>query len=191
MTSGMLSKRNEAYRPRRDFNQVAPAGLVCSPAPSDSPSLMCPRDWLWFTRAVITAMVATDVEGSSPGSGTSTARGGPARSPWPARARGRRRSPTRLRAAACAHPMATKRDVLTRYELPDEMALILHTAAGDVRRASIQDLELLCRARGSSLLLVVRSAESALQRCQQDRDRHIQSLRDDDQVLDGPTSPAA
>ena len=80
---------------------------------------------------------------------------------------------------------------MTRYELPDEMALILHAAAGDVRGASIQDLERLCRARGSSLLLVVRRAESALQRCQQNRDRHIQSLRDDDQVLDGPTSPAA
>jgi len=80
---------------------------------------------------------------------------------------------------------------LTRYDLPDEMALILNTAVREVRWASIQDLELLCRARGSSLLVVVRRAESALQRCQQDRDRHIQSLRDDDQVLDGPSSPAA
>ena len=191
MALGMLGKRNEAYLCRRDLNQVAPAGLVCSPAPSDSPSLMCPRDWLWLTRAVITALVATDVEGSSPGSGTSTARGGPARSPWPARARGLGTSPPRLQAISRAHPTATKRDVLTRYELPDEMALILHTPAGDVRGASIQDLELLCRARGSSLLLVVARAESALQRCQQDRDRHIQSLRDDDQVLDGPTGPAA
>ena len=80
---------------------------------------------------------------------------------------------------------------MTRYDLPDEMALILNTAVREVRWASIQDLELLCRARGSSLLVVVRSAESALQRCQQDRDRHIQSLGDDDQVLDGPTGPAA
>ena len=80
---------------------------------------------------------------------------------------------------------------MTRHDLPDQMALILHTTAGDVRGDSIQDLELLCRARGSSLLVVVRRAESALQRCQQDRDRHIQSLRDDDEVLDGPTGPAA
>src|SRR5450759_5328980 len=151
MTSGMLDKRNEAYRPRRDFNQVAPAGLVCSSSPSDSPSLMSPRDGLWLTRAIITALVATDVEGSSPGSGTSTARGGPARSPWPARARGLGTSPPRLLDISRAHSTATKRDVLTRYELPDQMALILHTAAGDVRWASIQDLKLLCRARGSSL----------------------------------------
>src|SRR5665647_327440 len=191
MASGMLGTQSKAYLCRRDLNQVAPAGLVCSPAPSDSPSHLSPRDWLWFTRAVITALVATDVEGSSPGSGTSTARGGPARSPWPDRARGRRRSPPRLRAAACAHRTATKRETVTRHDLPDQMALILHTAAGDVRWASIQDLERLCRARGSSLLVVVRRAESALQRCQQDRDRHVQSLGDDDEVLDGPTSPAA
>ena len=74
---------------------------------------------------------------------------------------------------------------------PTDPTAALHAAAGDVRGASIQDLEVLCRARGSSLLMVVRRAESALQRCQQDRDRHIQSLGDDDQVLDGPTSPAA
>ena len=191
MALGMLGTQSKAYPCRRDLNQVAPAGLVCSPAPSDSPSLMCPRDWLWLTKAVITALVATHVEGSSPGSGTSTARGGPARSPWSARARGRRRSPTRLQAISRAHPTATKRDVLTRHDLPDQMALILHTTAGDVRGASIQDLEVLCRARGSSLLVVVHSAESALQRCQQDRDRHVQRLGDDDEVLDGPTGPAA
>jgi len=191
MALGMLGTQSKAYLCRRDLNQVAPAGLVCSPARSDSPSLMCPRDWLWLTRAVITAMVATGVEGSSPGSGTSTARGGPARSPWPARDCGLGTSPARLQAISRAHPTATKRDVLTRYDLPDQMALILHTAAGDVRWASIQDLELLCRAHGSSLLVVVRRAESALQRCQQDRDRHVQSLGDDDEVLDGPTSPAA
>ena len=191
MALGMLGTRIAACRRRRDLNQVAPAGLVAGSAPSDSPSLMSPRDWLWLTTAAITAMVATDVEGLSPGSGTSTARGGPARSPWPARDCGLGTSPPRLQAISRAHPTATKRDVLTRHDLPDEMALILHTAAGDVRWASIQDLELLCSARGSSLLVVVRSAESALQRCQQDRDRHIQSLGDDDQVLDGPTSPAA
>ena len=76
-----------------------------------------------------------------------------------------------------------------RLDLLDEMALMLGTAVRDLRSASIQDLELVCRARGSSLLVVVRSAESALQRCQQDRDRHIQSLGDDDEVLDGPTGP--
>ena len=191
MALGMLGTQSKAYLCRRDLNQVAPAGLVCSPTPYDSPSLMSPRDWLWLTRAVITAMVATDVEGLSPGSGTSTARGGPARRPWPARDCGLGTSPPRLQAISRAHPTATKRDVLTRYDLPDEMALILNRAACDLRWASIQDLELLCSARGSSLLVVVRSAESALQRCQQDRDRHVQSLGDDDEVLDGPTSPAA
>src|ERR1035437_11155187 len=188
MALGMLGKRIAACRRRRDLNQVAPAGLVAGSAPSDSPSLMSLRDWLWLDRAVITAMVATDVEGSSPGSGTSTARGGPARSPWPT---SWRIPCPKLLAVSRAHPTATKRDVLTRYELPDEMALILHTAVRDVRWASIQDLEVLCRARGSSLPVVVRGAEPALQRCQQDRDRHVQSLGDDDEVLDGPTSPAA
>ena len=77
-----------------------------------------------------------------------------------------------------------------RLDLPDEMALMLNTTVSDLRSASIQDLELVCRARGSSLLVVVRLAESTLQRCQQDRDRHIQSLRDDDQILDGPTGPS-
>jgi hypothetical protein len=80
---------------------------------------------------------------------------------------------------------------VTRHELLDEIGLMLHTDVGSVRSASIQDLELLCRARGSSLLVVVRRAESALQRCQQDRDRHVQSLGDDDEVLDGPSGPAA
>ena len=75
-------------------------------------------------------------------------------------------------------------------DLQDEMALLLNTAVSDLGSASIQDLELVCRARGSSLLLVVRGAESALQRCQQDRDGHIQSLGDDHEVLDGPTGPS-
>ena len=192
MASGMLGKRIAACRRRRDLNQVAPAGLVAGSAPSDSPSLMSPRDWLWLTTVAITAMVATDVDGSSSGSGSPRPGGGPARSPRPGRTTaGRRRSPRRLRAAACAHPMATKRETVTRHDLPDEMALIVNAAACDLRWASIQELEVLCRARGSSLLVVVRSAESALQRCQQDRDRHVQSLGDDDEVLDGPTSPAA
>ena len=192
MASGMLGKRIAACRRRRDLNQVAPAGLVCSTARSDFSSLMSVCDWLWLTKAVITAMADVYVDGSSSGSGSSRPGGGPDRSSRPGRTTaGRRRSPRRLRAAASAHPMATKRETVTRHDLPDEMALILHTAAGDVRWASIQDLEVLCRARGSSLLVVVRAAESALQRCQQDRDRHVQSLRDDDEVLDGPTSPAA
>jgi hypothetical protein len=80
---------------------------------------------------------------------------------------------------------------VTRHQLPDEMALTLNTTVHGLRPASIQDLELACRARGSSLLVVVRSAESALQRCQEDRDRHIQSLGDDDEVLDGPTCPTS
>lgn len=77
-----------------------------------------------------------------------------------------------------------------RNDLQDEMALLLNTAVSDLGSASIQDLELVCRAGGSSLLAVVRSAESALQRCQQDRDGHIQSLGDDHEVLDGPTGPS-
>ncbi len=77
-----------------------------------------------------------------------------------------------------------------RNDLQDEMALLLNTAVSDIGTASIQDLELLCRAGGSSLLIVVRSAESAFQRCQQDRDGHIQSLGDDHEVLDGPTGPS-
>ena len=77
-----------------------------------------------------------------------------------------------------------------RKDLPDEMARMLNTSVSDLRSASIQDLELVCRARGSSLLMVVRGAESALQRCQQDRDGHIQSLGDDHEVLDGPTGPS-
>jgi len=77
-----------------------------------------------------------------------------------------------------------------RNDLQDEMALLLNTAVGDLRSASIQDLELVCRARGSSLLMVVRGAESALQRCQQDRYGDIQSLGDDHEVLDGPTGPS-
>jgi len=79
---------------------------------------------------------------------------------------------------------------VSHHELPDELALLLHTEVRMVREASIQDLGLLCRARGSSLLVVVRHAELAIQRCQQDRDGHIQSLGDDDQVLDGPPGPA-
>lgn len=75
------------------------------------------------------------------------------------------------------------------HDLLDEMASILHTAAGDLASASIQELELVCRDRTTSLLVVVRSAESALQRLQQDRDGNIQGLGDDDQILDGPTRP--
>ena len=127
MALGMLGTQSKAYLCRRDLNQVAPAGLVCSPAPSDSPSLMCPRDWLWLTRAVITALVATDVDGSSSGSGSSRPGGGPGRSSRPGRTTaGRRRSLPGLRAAASAHPMAAKRETVTRHDLPDEMALILN-----------------------------------------------------------------
>lgn len=82
-----------------------------------------------------------------------------------------------------------KGETVNRPELPDEIALMLNTSARDVRSASIQDLELVCRARGSSLLVVVRCAESALQRCQENRDRNVQSPGHDDQVLDGPTGP--
>lgn len=76
------------------------------------------------------------------------------------------------------------------HDLGDELAQRLNTPAGDLRRATVQDLELLCRARGSCLVVVVRAAESALQRLQQHRDGHIQGLGDDDQVLDGPAGPA-
>jgi hypothetical protein len=83
------------------------------------------------------------------------------------------------------------RHELQDHNLPDEMALMLNTAVRDLRTASIQDVELVCRARGSSPLVVVRSAELVLQRCQQDRDRHIQSLGDHTEVLDGPPGPAS
>ena len=73
------------------------------------------------------------------------------------------------------------------HDLLDELARRLQTGAVDLRSASIQDLDLVCRARGSSLVRLVRDAESAIQRFQQDRDGHIQRLGDDDQVLDGPT----
>jgi len=73
------------------------------------------------------------------------------------------------------------------HDLLDELARLLQTSDGDLRSASIQDLDLVCRARGGSLVLLVRDAESTIQRFQQDRDGHIQRLGDDDQVLDGPT----
>ena len=72
-------------------------------------------------------------------------------------------------------------------DLLDELARLLQTGAVDLQSTSIQDLDLVCRARGSSLVLLVRGAESTIQRFQQDRDRHIQRLGDDDQVLNGPT----
>ena len=73
------------------------------------------------------------------------------------------------------------------HDLLDELARLLQTGAGDLRSASIQDLDLVCRARGSSLVLLVRGAESTIQRFEQDRDGYVQRLGDDDQVLDGPT----
>ena len=73
------------------------------------------------------------------------------------------------------------------HDLLDELARLLKTSDGDLRSTSIQDLDLVCRARGGSLVLLVRGAESTIQRLQQHRDRHIQRLGDDDQVLDGPT----
>jgi hypothetical protein len=76
------------------------------------------------------------------------------------------------------------------HDLLAEMAAMLNTAVHDVRSASIQDLQRVCREAGTSLLVVVRGAESTLQRCQQDRDRHIQGLGDDHEVLDGPPGPA-
>ena len=71
-------------------------------------------------------------------------------------------------------------------DLLDELARLLKTGAGDLRSASIQDLDLVCRAGGGSLVLLVRGAESTIQRFQQDRDGYVQRLGDDDQVLDGP-----
>jgi hypothetical protein len=183
------TKRGISTSPR--LQPGGPAGLVCSSAPSDSPNHLSARDWLWLTRAVITTLVATDVEGRPQARALQLLAVALPAVPG-------RPGPEVVVDPHPGYPLPhvpsqwqTKRETVTRHDLPDQMALILHTAVGDVRWASIQELELLCRARGSSLLLVVRSAESALQRCQQDRDRHIQSLRDDDQVLDGPTSPAA
>ena len=74
-------------------------------------------------------------------------------------------------------------------DLLDELAQLLKIAVRDLRAVSIQDLDLVCRARGTSLVVLVRAAESTVQRLQQDRDGHIQGLGDDDQVLDGPTGP--
>ena len=76
------------------------------------------------------------------------------------------------------------------HDLLDELARLLKTSDGDLRSASIQDLDLVCRARGGSLVLLVRGAESTIQRFQQDRDGYVQRLGDDDQVLDGPTGSA-
>ena len=191
MASGMLGRRIEACCRRRDLNQVAPPRLVGSAAPSGSPSRVSVCDWLWPTSADFTTRARVDVEGSPPGSASSSPGGSPSRSLWPVGPEVV--TPPLPEASGCftCPPIDDEMGVVTRHELPDEMALILHTAAGDVRWASIQDLELLCRARGSSLLEVVHSAELALQRCQQDRDRHVQSLGDDDEVLDGPSGSAA
>ena len=95
-------------------------------------------------------------------------------------------------AGAIGHYQRGKRKGATvastqHHDLLDELARLLKTGAGDLRSTSIQDLDLVCRSRGSSLVLLVRVAESTIQRFQQDRDGHIQRLGDDDQVLDGPT----
>ena len=196
MASGMLGRRIEACRRRRDLKQVALPGLVGSAAPSGSPSRVAVCAWLWPTSAAAAARVGVDVEGLL-SAGLRAAR------PVPVPAVALPSVPGRPAPEVVAHslpeasarftcpPIDDEMDVVQRNELPDEMALILHTAAGEVRWATVQDLELLCRARGSSLLVVVARAESALQRCQQDRDRHVQSLGDDDEVLDGPSGPAA
>ena len=73
------------------------------------------------------------------------------------------------------------------HDLLDELARLLQTSDADLRSASIQDLDLVCRAGGSSLVLLVRVAESTIQRFQQDRDGYVQRLGDDNQVLNGPT----
>ena len=75
------------------------------------------------------------------------------------------------------------------HDLLDALAQLLKIAVRDLGAVSIQDLDLVCRARGTSLVLLVRAAESTVQRLQQDRDGHTQSLGDNDQVLDGPTGP--
>lgn len=101
----------------------------------------------------------------------------------------RGKSSPRPQAVSRRHETATKGETVKRHELPDEMALMLNTTVHDVRSASIQDLDRVCHSRGSSLLVVVRGAESALQRCQENRDRHVQTLGHDDEVLDGPAGP--
>lgn len=196
MASGMLGRRIKACRRRRDLKQVAPPGLVGSSAPFRLPSRVSVCDWLWPTSAAITTRLGVYVEGS-------TSKGHRQARPVHVPAVALPSVLGRVGPEVVAHPLPEvsgcftcppiddEIDDVARHDLPDEMALILNIAAGDVRRACIQDLELLCRARGSSLLAVVRRGESALQRCEQDRDRHIQSLRDDDEILDGPTGPAA
>jgi hypothetical protein len=73
MASGMLGRRIEACRRRRDLNQVAPPGLVGSSAPSGSPSRASICDWLWPTSAAAAARVGVDVEGSLAGWASSVA----------------------------------------------------------------------------------------------------------------------
>ena len=94
-------------------------------------------------------------------------------------------------AGAIGHYQRGKRKGATvtsshHHDLLDELARLLRTSDGDLRSASIQDLDLICRAGGGSLVLLVRGAESTIQRFQQDRDGYVQRLGDDDQVLDGP-----
>ena len=74
-------------------------------------------------------------------------------------------------AGAIGHYQRGKRKGATvassqHHDLLDELARLLKTGAGDLRSASIQDLDLVCRARGSSLVLLVRGAESTIQRLQ-------------------------
>src|ERR1035437_4079640 len=71
MASGMLGRRIEACRRRRDLNQVAPPGLIGRPAPSGSPNRVSVCEWLWPTSAAVAARATVEVEGSPPGSASS------------------------------------------------------------------------------------------------------------------------
>lgn len=169
MASGLLEERIAAHLPGRGAGQVALTGFT------DRPESWFPdRDWHYAR------------QGRPPSSAQTIGHNGVH---VKERAAGRRlnaifspvRGPHKERAAAAS----------AHHNLLDEMASMLGTAVDGLGSASIQDLVLACRARGTSLLVVVRSAESALQRCQQDRDRHIQSLGDNHEILDGPTGPAS
>ena len=50
------------------------------------------------------------------------------------------------------------------HDLLDDLAQLLKCAVCDLRSVSIQDLDLVCRAHGSSLVRLVRGAESTVQR---------------------------
>jgi hypothetical protein len=199
MATAMLNTGTATFRHRRRFSQAAPFGAR-SPLPAMPVSA---RAWRSFCRPVpvpfdVARAVHVDVErrpivhGDTP---SALVLIGERAAEASSHKQGERESPaTERRCTTKSGSTRGQRKGSTvaaphHHDLLDEMAAILNTAAGDLASASIQELEQVCRDRGASLLVVVRSAESALQRLQQDRDGNIQGLGDHDQILDGPTRP--